>query len=301
MSRWRSVPRFVMVRSLLWFLEAHPQQKIPVLDPIDQTSRSFQMNQADIQERLCNLSLPELQMEPKTSGFSTRFIRPPCHHVMGWSVRDSYCMISCTFILCNFKPHVTQKFVFVCHAMILMAKILDLQDMNYMNSCKSLGRFNALPINVRRHNCVTQLDTVQHKSAGWPPGWLGEKGDEDCCLLHQDVFVQDVLHIITMWKRSLGIPFYLQNKKIHNMQHACIVESRFWDSQNATGFSPLRWRQSCACEDPPGSVMFLQWTEGQQNAGTHSYCWWFRIPVDSPVEGMVVENPMIYILRFCTS
>lgn len=100
--------------------------------------------------------------------------------------------------------------MFVCRAMILMAKILDLQDMNYMNSCKSLGRFNALPINVRRHNCLTQLDTVQHKSAGWPPGWLGEKGDEDCCLLHQDVFVQDVLHIITMWKRSLGIPFYLQ-------------------------------------------------------------------------------------------
>lgn len=46
-----------------------------------------------------------------------------------------------------------------------------------------------IPINVRRHNCLTQLDTVQHKSAGWAPGWLDEKGDEDCCLLHQDVFV----------------------------------------------------------------------------------------------------------------
>ena len=32
-------------------------------------------------------------------------------------------------------------FVLICHAMILMAEILHLQDMNFLNPCKSLGQF----------------------------------------------------------------------------------------------------------------------------------------------------------------
>ena len=91
-------------------------------------------------------------MEPKTSEFSTRFIRPPVNMPWGevgrilivWFPVPSFCVIS----------------MFVCRAMISMAKILDLQDMNYMNPCKSLGRFNPLPINVRRHMAFQNISAT---------------------------------------------------------------------------------------------------------------------------------------------
>lgn len=103
------------------------------------------MNQADNPGTTVQPLLARVANGAEDLRFSTRFIRPPCHGVkftgfLSFPV-PSFCFIS---------SHTWLIFVFVCRAMILIAKILDLQDMNYMNPCKSLGRFNPLPINVRR-------------------------------------------------------------------------------------------------------------------------------------------------------
>ena len=100
MSRWRWVPKLVMVSSLLWFLESHPLTSIPVLDGCQSIN---------------------LQIFPDESSWQSRndCATSPCQSCK-WSRRPQVFyqiyIISCTFILFHFKPHVTHFCVRMpCH------------------------------------------------------------------------------------------------------------------------------------------------------------------------------------------
>ena len=177
----------------MWFLEAHPQlpsSSIPVLDGCQIDKHPDHSRWIKLTDRNdCATSPCQSCKWSRRPQVIIPDLYDHRNHVMGWSRPDSYCMISCLPSFCVISNHTWLIFVFVCHPMILMAKMRDLQEMNYMNSCKSLGRFNPLAINVRRHMafqnisatsaiiacfCLTQLGfpATQIRWLGpWLVGW----------------------------------------------------------------------------------------------------------------------------------
>ena len=172
--RWRSVPRFVMVRSdRCDFWEAHPQQKIPVLDGWQSINlqifpdESSWLTGTTVQPLLARVAngAEDLRVFDQiyTTTMTTMSWGEVYRILIVWFPVPSFCVIS----------------MFVCRAMISMAKILDLQDMNYMNPCKSLGRFNPLPINVRRHMAFQNISaTSEYHSMFLPHStWFSSNGN----------------------------------------------------------------------------------------------------------------------------
>ena len=94
---------FVMVRSLLWLLEAHPPTSIPVLDGCQSINLQIFPDESSRQTRNDCATSPcqSCKWSRRPQGF-----RPDLydhHATMSWGEVYRILIISCTFILCNFN------------------------------------------------------------------------------------------------------------------------------------------------------------------------------------------------------